>query len=91
MANNGTAIGSCGGVSCATCADGFEGEFCQLAPAYIISGAADDTYDGRYERLAAECNGKPVYQLGGSGGYVLFRPTGRSSSASARRRPTRRC
>eukprot|EP01045_Picozoa_sp_COSAG04_P013341 COSAG04_NODE_942_length_9261_cov_7.725278_5_plen_1550_part_00 len=68
------------------CADGYSGDRCQLAPAgtcmaeaYTVSGAADSKYDGRYERLAAECGGKPVYQLGGEGGYVLFHPTDTSS------------
>ena len=38
------------------------------------SGATDSAYDGRYERLADhECLGAPVYQLGGSGGSVLYR------------------
>ena len=70
--------GFCGGVSCSACYDGFVGVFCQLAPAYIVSGANQSQFDGRYERLAAECSGKPVYQLGGEGGYVLFQPTNRS-------------
>ena len=49
-----------------------------MAAAYTIAGAADDKYDGRYERLAAECNGKPVYQQqSGGDGYVLYQPTGR--------------
>ena len=59
------------------CADDFEGVFCQLPPAYIVSNQTE--YSGRYERLStAECNGKPVYQLGGEGGVVLFQPTDRS-------------
>ena len=72
-----TAAGSCEGGSC-TCSDGYVGDYCQLAPAYVITGAADAKYDGRYERLATECSGKPVYQLGGSGGSVLYQPTGGS-------------
>ena len=36
----------------------------------IVSGAADDSYNGRYERLSAECNDKPVYQLDGSGSHA---------------------
>ena len=72
-ANNATSVGSCGGASCSTCSDGFVGEYCQLAPAYNISGAASGQYNGRYERLAAAfCYGQPVYQLGGRGGYVLY-------------------
>ena len=70
--NNATTVGSCGGVSCATCKDGFVGEFCQLAFAYVISGATDDDCNGRYLRLGEQCNGKPVYQRGGSEGTVLF-------------------
>eukprot|EP01045_Picozoa_sp_COSAG04_P021957 COSAG04_NODE_2414_length_4173_cov_3.250859_2_plen_468_part_00 len=49
------------------------------ARAYVISGSSHDDLNGRYEALAAECNGKPVYQKGGSGGTVLFQPTGRSN------------
>ena len=49
-----------------TCMNSWSGENCEFAGAYAISGATDSTYDGRYERLAAQCNGKPVYaQLGG--------------------------
>ena len=60
-------IGSCG-----TCTDSYVGERCQLAPTYTISGAVDIRYNGPYERLAAVCNGKPVYQLVGVGYmYVL--------------------
>ena len=50
-----------------------------MAEAYSITGAADDEYDGRYERLAAECGGKPVYQQSGGDGYVLYQPTDRSN------------
>ena len=47
---------------------------CRLAPTYVLSGATDSAYNGRYERLADhECLGAPVYQLGGSGGSVLYR------------------
>jgi hypothetical protein len=70
------------------CADGYSGDRCQLAPlpplpagmaeAYIIAGAGDSKYDGRYERRAAKCSGKPVYQLGGQYSYVLFQPTNQS-------------
>ena len=50
-----------------------------MAEAYVVSGAADEKYDGRYDRLAAECNGKPVYQqVGGLSGNVLFQSTGHS-------------
>jgi hypothetical protein len=61
-----------------SCSGDFVGDLCQLAPAYVVSGAARSRYDGQYYRLdlPAECNGKPVYELGGSGGYVLFQPTG---------------
>ena len=67
------------GASCACrCYDDFVGIFCQLAPAYIVSNAAQGILNGRYERLAdAECgalHGKPVYQLGGESGYILFQP-----------------
>ena len=67
------------------CRDGYTGDRCALAPlpvgmaeAYVVSGAADEQYDGRYDRLAAECNSKPVYQQDGLSGYVLFQPTGHS-------------
>jgi hypothetical protein len=71
--NNATTVGSCGSVSCATCADDFVGEFCQLAPAYVISGATNEDYNGRYQRNhTAQCNDKPIYWRGGSGGFVLF-------------------
>jgi hypothetical protein len=49
-----------------------------MAEAYVVSGAADEKYDGRYDRLSAECNSKPVYQQDGLSGYVLFQPTGHS-------------
>ena len=63
------------GAQCTSCTDGFLGEYCQLAPAYIVSNSTQGSSNGRYERLAdAECNGKPVYQLGGYN-YVLFQPT----------------
>ena len=79
--NNTKAAGSCGGVSCGTCSNGFVGEFCQLARVYNISGATNNKYDGRYERLAAQCNSKPVYQMVGGDGWVLFQPTGPLSRA----------
>jgi hypothetical protein len=52
----------------------------QMAPAYRVDGAAASYFDGTYYRMAtAQCNGKPVYQLGGSdGGDVLFQPEGLS-------------
>lgn len=55
------AAGSCDDGTCADCSDDYIGEFCQLAPAYIISGAVDDKYDGRYERLGAECGNAISY------------------------------
>jgi uncharacterized protein YegL len=57
-----------------TCSDNYSGTLCQLAPTYIISGADDNSRNGRYERLVDECSGFPVYQKGGRGGYVLFQP-----------------
>ena len=52
----------------------------QMAPAYRVDGAAESQFEGTYVRMAtAQCNGKPVYQLGGSdGGDVLFQPEGLS-------------
>eukprot|EP01043_Picozoa_sp_COSAG02_P055964 COSAG02_NODE_6566_length_3494_cov_11.517983_3_plen_474_part_00 len=48
-----------------------------IALAYAISGSERSRFNGRYERMAAaECNGKPVYQLGRGAGYVLFQPNG---------------
>ena len=48
------------------CFDGFSGRFCQLAPAWLVSGVSDSwsdaSYNGRYERLSMQCNDKPVYQ-----------------------------
>ena len=51
-----------------------------MAPAYRVDGAAASYFDGTYYRMAtAQCNGKPVYQQGGSdGGYMLFQPEGQS-------------
>jgi hypothetical protein len=82
--NSGSGISS--ESSCCHCADGYTGERCELqqlpplpagmAEAYAISGAAFDV-NGVYERLAAECNGKPVYQRGD---LVLFRPTNNGTS-----------
>lgn len=66
---NGTTTCTC------NCRDGFGGESCSLPPlqpgmaeAYTITGADftetnGHSYNGRYERLGMECNGKPVYQL----------------------------
>lgn len=68
-----------------TCSDGYvtrqagyyEVAPCRLAPAYTVSGASNSAYNGRYERLADEWfGGAPVYQLGGSGGSVLYRGGG---------------
>ena len=76
-----------GGCSC-VCSDGYVGDSCDLPPAYLIEGAAHTPLNGRYTRLQEstttstgggsgwECNGLPVYQLGGSDGMVLFQPTG---------------
>ena len=51
-----------------------------MPAAFHIAGAARSHYDGTYTRMAtATCNGKPVYQLSGSEGYVLFQPTEHSS------------
>ena len=71
---------------CGPCSDGYVDEStpsplfasaidaCQLAPAYVLSGATDPTHNGRYERLTDHvCNGAPVYRLGGEGGNVLYR------------------
>ena len=58
-----------------------------MAPAYRVDGAADSQHDGTYYRMAtAQCNGKPVYQRGGSdGGPVLFQPEGGLGGALDRR------
>ena len=86
LADGGRAGGmaSCG----CRCTDGYTGDRCAMVPlpagmaeAYIVSGAVDEQYNGRYVRLAAECNGKPVYQRQAalSGWYVLFQPTDTSN------------
>ena len=47
---------------------------CTLAPAYVLAGATNSAYNGRYERLPKhKCEGAHVYQLGGEGGSVLYR------------------
>ena len=58
-----------------TCSDGYvtggqpawvhtPGPVCRLAPTYILSGALDSAYDGRYERLVdRKSEEAPVYQL----------------------------
>eukprot|EP01043_Picozoa_sp_COSAG02_P012582 COSAG02_NODE_488_length_21256_cov_9.406579_1_plen_376_part_00 len=74
---HGSVPSSSGGQCECSCQDSYVGDFCQMAPAYRIDGAARSEYDGTYYRMtgAAQCNGKPMYQLGGSdGGYVLFQP-----------------
>ena len=43
------------------------------AEAYTISGAHLPDYNGQYERVQAECNSKPVYQLSGRG-FLLYQP-----------------
>ena len=76
--------------TCSACVDGFVGGSCQLAPEYFISGAVDSRLNGRYERLAVECepvasttstmrsmSERHVYQL--AGGPVLYQPDGISS------------
>ena len=54
-----------------------------MAEAFIIAVTSEVKFvtsrNGRYERWAAECNDKPVYQLGGERGYVLFQPADRSN------------
>ena len=46
-----------------------------MPAAFRIVGAPHSHFDGTYTRLSmATCNGKPVYQLDGSDGYVLFQP-----------------
>eukprot|EP01043_Picozoa_sp_COSAG02_P012290 COSAG02_NODE_472_length_21636_cov_767.911366_14_plen_846_part_00 len=46
---------------------------CRLAPAYVVSGAPDSAYNGRYDRLEGhKCGSAPVWQLGGEGGKVLY-------------------
>ena len=65
-----TADGTC------TCAAGYHGEKCSVRDSFVISGATCSSCNGRYTETAYVCNGKPVYQTGGSGGPVLFRPSG---------------
>ena len=43
--------------------------------AFVISGATNSSYNGLYAKTARVCSGKPVYQKGGSDGWVLYRPT----------------
>jgi hypothetical protein len=82
LVGGGNGAGSMRSCSC-RCRDGYTGDRCAMGPlpvgmaeAYVVSGAADEKYDGRYDRLSYECSGKPVYrQVGGLSGYVLFQPT----------------
>ncbi len=67
------------GVGECHCTGSYTGDRCDMAEAYVVSGAADEKFDGRYYRLSTECSGKPVYQQqGGLSGYVLYQPTGTS-------------
>ena len=55
--------------------NGWAGEHCQLAPSYIIAGAMNGSFDGRYERHDATlCSDMPIYQLHGNDGVHLFQP-----------------
>ena len=45
-----------------------------MAAAFVISGATDSEYNSLYAKTAHVYSGKPVYQKGGSDGYVLFQP-----------------
>lgn len=46
-----------------------------MPPAYMVDGAPRSQYEGIYHRTTAQCNSKPVYQLGSDQyGYVLFQP-----------------
>jgi|EP01047_Picozoa_sp_COSAG01_P005657 hypothetical protein len=55
------------------CESGYIGEHC--AGAFTISGATRGELNGLYSRTNHTCHGKPVYQKGGSDGYVLFQPS----------------
>jgi hypothetical protein len=65
--------GVCHAGSC-NCTHGYAGEFCDMAPGYTLSGGSQPALRGSYLRTAHRCHGKPVYQLGGEGGSILFRP-----------------
>eukprot|EP01049_Picozoa_sp_SAG25_P004280 SAG25_NODE_266_length_10666_cov_14.508943_11_plen_871_part_00 len=60
------------GHTCA-CESGYIGEHC--ADAFTVSGATRSDLNGLYAKTAHTCHGQPVYQRGGSGGAVLFRPS----------------
>jgi hypothetical protein len=67
----------CGvGSSCVRNADGL-GHTC-VSNAYVIIGTHDAKLNGTYTKTNHICNGMPVWQKGGSDGYVLYRPQGYS-------------
>ena len=76
--------GSCNiATGACTCAVGYRGENCSetsVAATFVISGATDPDSDrnGLYFKTAHVCSGKSVYQMGGSDGYVLCRPSWKS-------------
>ena len=51
---------------------------CAMAPAYRLSGSVHSAFTGTYSRLEVaehgQCQHKPLYQLGGSSGPVLYQP-----------------
>ena len=80
-ANSGACTEAVGSYAC-TCAVGWMGDTCDqaMAAAFVISGATDSSYNGLYFNTAHVCSGKPVYQKGGSNGYVrvFFQSNGHS-------------
>lgn len=47
-----------------SCRDDYVGNYCQMAPAYQVSGVSMSEFDGIYSRMDTShlCNGKPLYE-----------------------------
>eukprot|EP01047_Picozoa_sp_COSAG01_P067246 COSAG01_NODE_9456_length_2442_cov_3.740930_2_plen_649_part_00 len=64
-----------GGAFRCTCEPGRSGVSCENAyslTSFIVSGTSNPSLRGTYAQTAHVCSGKPVYQLGGDGGPVLY-------------------
>lgn len=68
-----------GPVCSCICQDDYVGSYCEMAPAYQVSGVSESLFDGIYSRMDRShlCNGKNVYEHADSD-IVIFQPAGHS-------------